>query len=131
MISVFALHPSRYILTERYQTINLNQQNVFYFKMLIKKNSEMSTKCPACSKTVYAAEEKMAGGHKWHKACFKCCLCNKRLDSTLVNEAEGKLFCKVSGVIVMSRSETGVHCRLATVASWVPRAMGLVRELGH
>ncbi|EFX75801.1 hypothetical protein DAPPUDRAFT_306649 [Daphnia pulex] len=45
-------------------------------------------KCPKCSKSVYAAEERVAGGMKWHKQCFKCGLCNKMLDSTNANTHE-------------------------------------------
>ncbi|KAG8038568.1 hypothetical protein G9C98_006264 [Cotesia typhae] len=52
-------------------------------------------KCPKCSKSVYAAEERVAGGLKWHKMCFKCGLCSKLLDSTNCSEHEGELFCKV------------------------------------
>ncbi|XP_023947320.1 muscle LIM protein Mlp84B isoform X2 [Bicyclus anynana] len=52
-------------------------------------------KCPKCGKSVYAAEERVAGGLKWHKMCFKCGLCQKLLDSTNCSEHEGELFCKV------------------------------------
>ena len=76
---------------------------------MVIKYSEMPSSCPVCDKTVFAAEEKIAGGYKWHKSCFKCskspCICNtvynvgigvcnKRLDSTLCNENDGALFCK-------------------------------------
>lgn len=51
-------------------------------------------KCPKCSKSVYAAEEMLAAGQKWHKTCFKCGLCHKHLDSTNATEHGGELYCK-------------------------------------
>ncbi|XP_076304032.1 muscle LIM protein 1-like [Tachypleus tridentatus] len=51
-------------------------------------------KCPKCSKSVYAAEEILAAGQKWHKNCFKCGLCQKRLDSTNASEHDSQIFCK-------------------------------------
>ena len=59
---------------------------------VLSKN--MSSICSKCDKPVYAAEELLAGGLKWHKVCFKCNLCNKRLDSTNVNAHEKALWCK-------------------------------------
>ena len=35
------------------------------------------SKCPNCDRPVYVAEEKLAGGYKWHKVCFKCSKYNK------------------------------------------------------
>ncbi|XP_063379703.1 muscle LIM protein Mlp84B isoform X1 [Cydia fagiglandana] len=51
-------------------------------------------KCPKCGKSVYAAEERVAGGYKFHKTCFKCGMCNKSLDSTNCAEHESELYCK-------------------------------------
>lgn len=31
-----------------------------------------SPKCPKCGDNVYAAEQREAGGLKWHSICFKC-----------------------------------------------------------
>lgn len=50
--------------------------------------------CPKCNQAVYAAEERIGAGKKWHKQCFKCGLCNKGLDSTTVAEHEGLVYCK-------------------------------------
>ena len=29
-------------------------------------------RCPKCQKAVYAAEEVLGAGQKWHKMCFAC-----------------------------------------------------------
>ncbi|KJE91791.1 zyxin-binding protein [Capsaspora owczarzaki ATCC 30864] len=50
--------------------------------------------CPRCTKAVYMAEEILACGHKWHKACFLCKVCNKRLDSTTATDKDGQVYCK-------------------------------------
>lgn len=52
------------------------------------------SRCPKCAKVVYHAEEILAGGQKWHKICFYCGLCLKRLDSTCSTEHEGDVYCK-------------------------------------
>ncbi|XP_071809650.1 cysteine and glycine-rich protein 1-like [Asterias amurensis] len=51
-------------------------------------------KCPRCSKAVYAAEKMIGAGLTWHKTCFNCKTCNKKLDSTTVSDKDGELFCK-------------------------------------
>lgn len=51
-------------------------------------------KCPICNKSVYQAEEILCAGAKFHKGCFKCQLCNKRLDSTNVANHDIEIYCK-------------------------------------
>ena len=50
-------------------------------------------KCKVCGKSVYMAEEVKANGESYHKVCFKCCQCNKSLDSNNMAVSEEKLYC--------------------------------------
>ena len=45
---------------------------------------------PRCSDRVYAAKEVVCEGQKWHKTCFGCKDCGKKLDSTTCNSHDGK-----------------------------------------
>ena len=47
-------------------------------------------RCPRCSDRVYQAEQVVGAGGKWHKKCFACKECGKKLDSTTCNSHEGK-----------------------------------------
>eukprot|EP01088_Endostelium_zonatum_P016086 TRINITY_DN4202_c0_g1_i1.p1 TRINITY_DN4202_c0_g1~~TRINITY_DN4202_c0_g1_i1.p1 ORF type:complete len:150 (-),score=41.52 TRINITY_DN4202_c0_g1_i1:61-477(-) len=51
-------------------------------------------KCPRCSKSVYAAEQQLANGRAFHKSCFSCAHCKKKLDSTTLCERESEIYCK-------------------------------------
>lgn len=52
--------------------------------------------CPRCGGYVYAAEQMLARGRQWHKECFKCANCSKRLDSVNCCEGPDKdIYCKV------------------------------------
>lgn len=50
--------------------------------------------CPRCGKSVFIAELMRAAGKAWHKSCFTCNICNKRVDSNLLCEREGEIYCK-------------------------------------
>ncbi|CAL8383047.1 unnamed protein product [Boreogadus saida] len=51
-------------------------------------------KCGRCQKTVYFAEGVQCEGQSWHKSCFQCMECNKRLDSTTVTAHVDEIYCK-------------------------------------
>lgn len=50
--------------------------------------------CPRCNKSVFIAELMRGAGKAWHKTCFTCTVCNKRVDSSNLCERDGDIFCK-------------------------------------
>jgi len=59
-----------------------------------KEHVEGPTPCPRCGDKVYKAEEVVCEGMKWHKKCFGCKDCGKKLDSTTCNTHEAEIYCK-------------------------------------
>ncbi|KAF9975202.1 hypothetical protein BGZ73_001231 [Actinomortierella ambigua] len=52
-------------------------------------------RCPRCNKMVYQAEQVIGpNGAPYHKACYTCLECNKRLDSSSLAEHNGQAYCK-------------------------------------
>lgn len=53
-------------------------------------------RCPRCEDRVYAAEQVIGpAGKAYHRACLKCIVCNKRLDSVTLLEHDGEPFCSM------------------------------------
>lgn len=55
-----------------------------------KSVAEGPGRCPRCGDRVYAAEEVVCEGQKWHKTCSGCKDCGKKLDSPTCNSHDGK-----------------------------------------
>ncbi|KAJ3271607.1 hypothetical protein HDV01_006477 [Terramyces sp. JEL0728] len=53
-----------------------------------------NNKCVRCSKTVYFVEQQTGPGGYYHKNCFTCKQCNKRLDSQNMTDNNNEAFCK-------------------------------------
>ncbi|KAJ2803512.1 hypothetical protein H4R20_002862 [Coemansia guatemalensis] len=50
--------------------------------------------CPRCNGRIYAAEQAMAAGRKYHKFCIKCKACNTSINSLQITERDGEIFCR-------------------------------------
>ena len=78
-------------------------------------------KCPKCDRSVYAAEEKMAGGYKFHKVCFKC---GKNSETKVVNGRNLLWFITSQADPFIPFSKNKLWCLfLQTCATncWIPR----------
>lgn len=74
-------------------------------------------KCAVCSKTAYPMERycvMVHGGDDrvcldervYHRACFKCMQCDKRLTTGISHVVDGKLYCPVHGIQMEKRMKT-------------------------
>jgi len=50
--------------------------------------------CPRCEKSVFIAELMRGAGQAWHKGCFLCVLCSKRIDSSNMCERDSEIYCR-------------------------------------
>lgn len=50
--------------------------------------------CWGCEKRVYAAEQVLAIGRKWHRGCLRCCMCKNSLTPANLSDRESKVYCK-------------------------------------
>lgn len=55
------------------------------------KAKPQGDRCPRCGDRAYHAESISMEGYKFHKRCFSCKDCKKKLDSTNANSHEGKV----------------------------------------
>eukprot|EP00808_Paulinella_micropora_P017295 g37924.t1 len=80
----------------------------------MKKAIGGASKCPRCTKSVYAAEEKLACGKSWHDRCFRCKECGTGLDNQTLRDNNGEIYCdtchsKLFGPKGFGIGSTSVH----------------------
>ncbi|KAJ2783313.1 cysteine and glycine-rich protein [Coemansia javaensis] len=50
--------------------------------------------CPRCGGTIYAAEQGIAAGRKYHRRCIKCKACEASISSLQIADRDGDIYCK-------------------------------------
>jgi len=52
-----------------------------------------AAKCPKCDKAVYFAEQLLYNNVAWHKTCFCCTACKKKLETGNARDHDTKPYC--------------------------------------
>jgi hypothetical protein len=60
----------------------------------MSKYGGSNNNCVRCEKAVYFVEQQSGPGGMYHKACFSCKECSKRLDSTNLADKDNQIYCK-------------------------------------
>ncbi|EJT49534.1 hypothetical protein A1Q1_01339 [Trichosporon asahii var. asahii CBS 2479] len=55
---------------------------------------DFEDRCQGCQKRVYAAEQVVALGSKWHRGCLRCTSCGTTVNPSRVSEHNGQPWCK-------------------------------------
>jgi len=84
-------------------------------------------RCPRCDKAVYEAESAFADGVRFHRRCFKCQTCDKKLDSTTAGVHAGAPYCKGCHKKVTPNEAPKVYADTAIIAPKNPDEKGCPR----
>ncbi len=66
---------------------------------------------------MYAAEEIIGAGQKWHTECFSCLTCKTRLSSTTLTEKEGEIYCTTCYSKQFGQSHADAQLRVCVLAA--------------
>ncbi|KAG8460617.1 hypothetical protein KFE25_011392 [Diacronema lutheri] len=95
--------------------------------------------CPWCGDAVYAAEQLVCFEREWHKRCFRCIGCSKRLTLGQQLDHDQKPYCKAChtrhfgpkgygfGGAVSAAEHAVAHSRSEVVEAWEPTILDDIR----
>ncbi|KAE9554700.1 hypothetical protein FO519_002110 [Halicephalobus sp. NKZ332] len=71
-----------------------------------KSEEDIPKNCALCDKIVYPVERLFANKQLYHQDCFRCKICNKKLNPTQYNIHENNLYCKPHYIEVLHPERT-------------------------
>ncbi|WFD29559.1 hypothetical protein MSPP1_000568 [Malassezia sp. CBS 17886] len=77
--------------------------------------------CARCEKAVYFAEQRVAAGRRWHRACLRCDGCHASLDPNKVDEGPADALTASAG----RAPPTNTWCRPCYAKRFGPKGIGV------